>query len=85
MFHAFLCQHRQVDRFNVSCFSMSTGFALVYIDRFIVLRFFMSIFALFSVYVLKGLCNYVVIFNPDISMYIQFLCIFFDLQKDIPH
>ena len=25
---------RQVDRFKVSCFSMSTGFALVYVDRF---------------------------------------------------
>ena len=70
----------------VSCFSMSTstglrfhafllmstGLALVYVDRFKVLRFSMSIFALFPVYMSTGLCNYgvmffyVVIFNPDV-------------------
>ena len=49
VFDAFLCRHRQVDRFKVSCFSMSSGFALVYVDRFKVLRFSMSIFALFPV------------------------------------
>ena len=69
-------QHRQVDRFKISFFSMSTGFAL-YVDRFKVLRVSMSIFALFPVYMSTGLCNYgvmlfyVVIFNPDVSMYIQ--------------
>ena len=42
MFHAFLCRHRQVDRFKVSCFSMSTGLALVYVDRF-------KVFALFDI------------------------------------
>ena len=43
---------------------------LMYVDRFNVLHFSMSIFALFSVYMSTGLCNYgvmffhVVIFNP---------------------
>ena len=57
---------------------LSTGFALVCVDRFIkVLRFSMSIFALFPVYMSTCLCNYgvmffyVVKFNPDVSMYIQ--------------
>ena len=54
VFHAFLCWHRQVDRFKVSCFSMSTGFALFYDDRFKV-----SIFALFPVYMSTGLCMYI--------------------------
>ena len=61
----------------VSCFSKSTGFALVYVDRFKVFHFSMSIFALFPVYMSTSLCNYgvmfffVVIFNPDVSMYIS--------------
>ena len=57
-----------VDRFKVSCrqvlrLFMSTG---------LILRFSMSIFALFPVYMSTGLCNYgvvffyVVIFNPDV-------------------
>ena len=66
----------------VSCFSMSTstglrfhafllmstGLALVYVDRFKVLRFSMSIFALFPVYM--SMFFYVVIFN---LMYIFWL------------
>ena len=77
VFLCFMLFYVDTDRFKVSCFSMSTGFALVYVDRFKVLRFSMSIFALFPVYMSTGLCNYgvmffyVVIFNPDVSMYIQ--------------
>ena len=64
VFHAFLCRHRHVDRFKVSCFSMTmlTGLVLVYVDKFKVLHFSMSIFALFAVYMSTGSCNYGVMF-----------------------
>ena len=77
VFLCFMLFYVDIDRFKVSCFSMSTGFEFVFVDRFKVLRFSMSIFELFPVYMSTGLCNYgvmffyVVIFNPDVSMYIQ--------------
>ena len=65
----------------VSCFSMTmlTGLALVYVDRLKVLHFSMSIFALFSVYILTGSCNYgvmffyVLIFNPDVYSILMYI------------
>ena len=59
--------------------TMLTGLALVYVDRLKVLHFSMSIFALFSVYISTGSCNYgvmffyVVIFNPDVYSILMYI------------
>ena len=58
VFLCFMLFYVDIDRFKVSYFSMSTGFALVYVDRFKILRFSMSIFPLFPVYRFMQLwCN----------------------------
>ena len=52
-----------VNSTNNSCYPLK----LVYVDRFIkVLHFSMSIFPLFPVHMSTGLCNYVVLFGPDV-------------------